>query len=81
MLKAFEANPLLIYRMSGDYRDLMERAGPREWAAYRALTIKAAALDDPKGHRDYIQDETRELLDDVGDDPELRREVLRILRP
>jgi hypothetical protein len=81
MLTAFEADPLLIYRMSGDYRDLMERAGPREWAAYRAVAIKAAALDDPEGQREYIQDETRDLLDDVGDDPDLRREVLRILRP
>jgi hypothetical protein len=81
MLAAFEADPLLIYRMSGEYRDLMEQAGPREWAAYRALTIRAAALDDPRGQRDYIEDETKELLDDVGDDPELRREVLRILRP
>jgi tetratricopeptide (TPR) repeat protein len=81
MLRAFEANPLLIYRMSGEYRDLMERAGPHEWAAYRALTIRAAALDDPEGQRDYIEDETKDLLDDVGDDRDLRREVLRILRP
>jgi tetratricopeptide (TPR) repeat protein len=81
MLAAFEANPLLIYRMSGDYRDLMERSGPRDWAAYRALAIRAAALDDPEGHGDYIQDETKALLGDVGSDPDLRREVLRILRP
>jgi hypothetical protein len=81
MLAAFEANPLLIYRMSGEYRDLMERAGPRELAAYRALAIRAAALDDSEGQRDYITDETKALLDEVGDDPELRREVLRILRP
>jgi hypothetical protein len=81
MLAAFEADPRLIYRMSGEYRDLMEQAGPREWATYRALAIRAAALDDPSGNRDYVRDELADLLNEVGDEPELRREVLRILGP
>ena len=81
MLSAFEADPKLIYRMSGEYRDLMERAGGRDWAAYRALAVKAAELDDPDLHGDYVRDELRGLLADIGDQPELIAEVLRILRP
>jgi hypothetical protein len=81
MLAAFKADPTLIYRMSGEYRDLMERAGGREWAAYRALAIRAAELDDAKLHQDYIADELKQLMAEVGHDPELRREVLRILKP
>ena len=80
MLAAFEADPTLIYRMSGEYRDLMERAGGREWAAYRALAIRAAELDDPEGNREYVEDEARDLIADVKDDPALRSLVLRILR-
>jgi hypothetical protein len=81
MLIAFAADPTLIYRMSGEYRDLMERVGGREWATYRALAIRAAALDDPDLHRDYIADELRGLLSDVGDDPGLRAIVLRLIGP
>jgi hypothetical protein len=81
ILAAFEADPRLIYRMSGEYRDLFERAGGRQWAAYRALVIRAAELDDPELHKDYIDDELKQLIAEVGHDPELRREVLRILKP
>jgi hypothetical protein len=81
MLAAFEAEPRLIYRMSGEYRDVMERAGRSEWVRYRALTIRAAELDDPAGSSDYVHDSVRELMDDIDDDPQLRREALRILRP
>jgi hypothetical protein len=80
ILTAFEAQPSLIYRMSGDYRDVMRRAGGKQWAAYRALAIRAAELDDPELHRDYIASEVKKLIADVGRDPELRGEVLRILR-
>jgi hypothetical protein len=81
MLAAFEADPTLIYRMSGEYRDLMEREGGKDWLAYRALAIRAAVIDDPSLHDDYINDELKGILDDIGDDPVLRREVIRILRP
>ncbi len=81
MLAALKADPTLMYRMSGEYRDVMERAGPREWTAYRALAIRAAELDDPKGSSDYVREEVQALMDDIGDDPDLRREALRILRP
>ena len=57
MLAALKADPTLMYRMSGEYRDVMERAGPREWTAYRALAIRAAELDDPRGSGDYVRDE------------------------
>jgi hypothetical protein len=80
MLAAFTADPLLIYRMSGEWRDLMERAGPREWALYRALVVQAAALDDPD-NREYVNDQLGSLLADLQDDPELRGEVLRLLQP
>jgi hypothetical protein len=80
MLVAFKADPTLIYRVSGEYRDLMERAGAREWAAYRALAIRAAELDDPKLHAGYIREQVRDLLGDVRDDNDLRLEVARILR-
>jgi predicted Zn-dependent protease len=81
ILAAFRADPRLIYRMSGEYRDLLERAGGAEWAAYRALAIRAAELDDPTLHEDYIRDEVKQLIADVGDDPALRRLVLGILKP
>jgi hypothetical protein len=81
ILAAFEADPTLIYRMSGEYRDLLERAGGPRWAAYRALAIRAAELDDPKLHKDYIADELEQLMAEVGHDPDLRRVVLRILKP
>lgn len=81
MLAAFEADPTLIYRMSGEYRDVMERAGGKDWVAYRALAVRAAVLDDPSLHDDYIHDELKDILDDIGDDADLRREVVRILRP
>ena len=80
MLIAFESDPKLIYRMSGEYRDLMERAGDREWAAYRALAIRAAELDNPKANREYVEEETKSLFEEVGDDAELRALALRILR-
>jgi hypothetical protein len=81
ILAAFEADPTLIYRMSAEYRRVMEHAGGSDWAAYRALCIRAAELDDPVRHRDYITEEVQKLIADVGRDPELTREVLRILRP
>src|SRR5438105_137183 len=65
MLKALEADPTLLYRMSGEYRDLMERAGGKDWAAYRALAVKAAAIDDPTLHDDYINDELKGILGDT----------------
>lgn len=79
MLAAFEADPTLIYRVSGEYRDVMQRAGGRQWVSYRALAIRAAELDDPESHGDYIVEEVKDLMTDVGDDPQLRREVLRVL--
>ena len=79
MLAALEADPTIVYRMSGEYRDVMERAGGADWAAYRALVLRAADIDDPDGNRDYVMDGLRDLLSDVGDDAELRRTVMRIL--
>jgi hypothetical protein len=81
MLAAFEADPTLIYQMSGEWRDVMERAGGKDWVAYRALAARAAVLDDPSLHEDYIAEELRGLLDDLGDDQDLRHEALRILGP
>jgi hypothetical protein len=80
MLAAIEADPKLLYRMSGEYRGLMEEAGGRDWAAYRGLAIRAAELDDPELNRDYIAEELKELMDDVGHDPELRQVALRSLQ-
>jgi hypothetical protein len=80
MLAAWERDPRLIYRMSGEYRDVMEAAGGRDWAAYRALAIRAAELHDPKGNEEYVRDEARALAGDLEGDPEVLREVLRLLR-
>ena len=81
MLAAFESDPTLIYKMSGEWRDVMERAGGKDWVAYRALAVRAAVLDDPSMHEEYIAEELRGLIDDLGDDQDLRREALRILEP
>ncbi|MFE0025052.1 hypothetical protein [Amycolatopsis sp. NPDC059021] len=80
-LAAFTADPLLIYRFSGDLSDLFERAGGVSWALYRALVIVAAERDDPDGNRDYIAEQQRLLVHDLREQPALLQPVLGILRP
>jgi len=79
-LAAFTADPLLLYGFGGELRDLFQLAGGGEWAAYRALVIKAADIDDPVGNRDYVAEQQSALLADLRQEPDLVPGVLRILQ-
>ncbi len=79
LLRALDADSRLLYSMGGDWGDVMERAGGRDWAAWRAHVIRAAEFSDPEDNREYMEEKLQELLPDIANDPELRTVVRSIL--
>jgi hypothetical protein len=78
-LSAFRMDPRLVYSFSGDVQDLFAAGSERDHALYRALTIKAAELDDPHGNADYVRELTDGFISDYRDHPDLLRESLTII--